>query len=480
MTVGTTSNVGMQRDYLTAFSALKARSQALRSEPISARAKRLRKLEEWVRNHVSDIEKAIFLDLGKPPMEVGTSEIFPTLAEIRHALRNLSRWTRPTPVDAPITFLGTRSEIRYEPKGTCLIISPWNYPFQLCIAPLVSCLAAGNTAVLKPSEFTPNTAALISKLVVDVFEHDLVVAMEGDASVSTELLKLPFDHIFFTGSPNVGKVVMRAAAEQLASVTLELGGKSPAIIDRTASLRDAAKRIALGKFLNSGQTCIAPDYLLVERSVCDEFLTLLQEEVKTLFGRNEDVNTKSVDYSRIVSERHFLRLDNMLKDALAKGAKVINSSEPDATSKFFPPTILTQVRDGMLVMEEEIFGPILPVLTYDSQQEVVDIINKKPKPLALYVFSYRGSFRESILKETSAGGVCVNDCVIQFIHPNLPFGGVNNSGIGKSHGHAGFLAFSNEKPIVKQKRGLSNAYLFYPPYTPLKRRILEVVLRWFV
>ncbi len=478
--MGKTPNIGAQVGFAAAFGELKARSQKLRSEPLGERVKRLKKLEKWVRDHTLDIEKAVFLDLGKPAMEVGTSEIFPTLAEIQHALTHLRKWTRPKPVDAPITFLGTRSEIRYEPKGTCLIISPWNYPFQLSIAPLVSCLAAGNSALLKPSEFTPNTAALISRLVKEVFEGDLVVAVEGDASVSTELLKLPFDHIFFTGSPAVGKVVMRAAADQLSSVTLELGGKSPAIIDRTASLRDAAKRIALGKFLNSGQTCIAPDYLLVERSVCDEFLELLQQEVKVLFGRGEAITTASVDYSRIVSERHFLRLDSLVKDALAKGAKLFVSGSQDATAKFYPPTILTQVNNEMLVMQEEIFGPVLPVLTFDSEHDVVEMINGKPKPLALYVFSYRKAFREFILKETSAGGVCINDCVIQFIHPNLPFGGVNNSGIGKSHGYAGFLAFSNEKPVVRQKRGLSNAYLFYPPYTSLKRRILDVVLRWFL
>jgi aldehyde dehydrogenase (NAD+) len=419
-------------------------------------------LEKWLRANQSGLEEAVYKDLGKPAMEVGTSEIFPVLGEIKQAIECIGRWTEPVKIDAPLTFIGTRSEVRYEPKGACLIISPWNYPFNLAIGPLVSCLAAGNTALLKPSELTPNTSSFIVKLVDEVFDKDVVSVVEGDATVATELLSLPFDHIFFTGSPAVGKIVMKAAAERLASVTLELGGKSPAIIDASANLKDAAKRIAFGKFLNSGQTCIAPDYVLVDNSIKDRFIELLKENIAVLFN----------DYSgRVINEKHSQRLKHLLDDALSKGAVEAMTGKQ---------AILVNVSNDMLVMHEEIFGPILPIVSMDVSKEAIDFVNAKPKPLALYVFSYNKSFREKVLNETSAGGVCVNDCVLQFIHPNLPFGGVNNSGIGKSHGHAGFLAFSNEKPVVRQKSGYSNAYLFYPPYTSLKQKILAVILRWFL
>ncbi|HMJ69495.1 MAG TPA: aldehyde dehydrogenase family protein [Cyclobacteriaceae bacterium] len=460
-------------DFGPAFRKLKDRSQLLRSEEIAVRASRLEKLDEWLRSNQSALEQAVFADLGKPAMEVSTSELFPVLAEINHAIENLQRWTRPTKIDAPLTFIGTRSEVRYEPKGACLIIAPWNYPFNLCIGPLVSCIAAGNTALVKPSELTPNTSAFIKKLVSEVFEEDIVTVVEGDATTASALLELPFDHIFFTGSPAVGKIIMHAAADRLASVTLELGGKSPAIVDASADLKDAAKRIAFGKFLNNGQTCIAPDYILVDNSVKEKFMALLKESVSELFGRAED-------YGRIINLRHFARLSNMVKDAINKGATPALTGEFRESEKFFPPTILTNVTDDMLVMEEEIFGPVLPVIGMDTKTAAIPLINSKPKPLSLYIFSHDRKFREKVLKETSAGGVCINDCVLQFIHPNLPFGGVNNSGIGKAHGHAGFLAFTNEKPIVRQKSGYSNAYLFYPPYTSFKRKVLGFILRWFL
>lgn len=429
-------------------------------------------MDKWLRDNQTALEEAVYRDLDKPAMEVGTSELFPALAEISHAIENIHRWTQPVKIDAPITFLGTRSEVRHEAKGVCLIIAPWNYPFNLCIGPLASCLAAGNTALLKPSEMTPHTSKFIVKLVDEVFEKDVVAVVEGDPGVATELLKLPFDHIFFTGSPAVGKIVMKAAAERLTSVTLELGGKSPAIVERSANLKDAAKRIAFGKFLNNGQTCIAPDYVLVDNSISEKFIELLRESVNEVFARDED-------YGRIVNEKHFKRLRMLLEDALDKGATQALSGIVDESKKYFPPTILTNIKTDMLVMEEEIFGPILPVLPIDINT-AVDYINSKPKPLGLYVFSRNRDFRENVLTNTSAGGVCVNDTVLQFVHPNVPFGGVNNSGIGKAHGHSGFLAFTNEKPVIRQKAGYSMAYLFYPPYTAFKRKILAIVLRWFI
>jgi aldehyde dehydrogenase (NAD+) len=461
----------------TLFSSARARSQQLRVEPVHYRVARLNKLRTWILKNKSRIQDAMFKDFRKPPMEVETSEIFTVVADINHAIRSLPSWIRPKLVDAPLTYLGTRSSVRYEPRGVCLIIAPWNYPFNLCVGPLVSCLAAGNTAIVKPSEITPNTSSLVASMVAEVFGQDEVAVVEGDASVTQELLKMPFDHVFFTGSPAVGKIVMKAAAENLSSVTLELGGKSPAIIDSSADLRDAARRIAFGKFINNGQTCIAPDYLLIEKSVREKFLTLLGERINELFGDGKTVTESSSEYGRIVNARHFARLSRLISDAIERGARPAIGGVVNETALFMQPTVLTDVSTDALIMEEEVFGPVLPVIEIDSIQNAIDLINRKPKPLALYLFSNNRRVRERVLQETSSGGVCINDCVIQFGHQELPFGGVNNSGMGKSHGFAGFLAFSNEKPVILQRRGLSNAYVFHPPFGAFKRKVLDWVTR---
>jgi aldehyde dehydrogenase (NAD+) len=464
----------------TLFGKQRQRSIELRSEPVKVRKERLKKLENWLTGKQSDLQEAVYRDFQKPPFEVISTELFPVLGEIKHALKHVDEWTAVKKIDAPVTYLGTRSEIRYEPKGVCLIIGPWNYPFNLCIGPLVSCLAAGNTAILKPSEMTPTTSAFIKEMIAQLFNEDEVTVVEGGVEVSSVLLSLPFDHIFFTGSPSVGKVVMKAAAENLTSVTLELGGKSPTIIDETANLKDAAKRIAFGKFFNNGQTCIAPDYVLVHHSVKKKFISLLKEHVKEQFGKGKSIGEDSVDYARIVNAKHFERLDRLIKDALNNGAKLELSGSGNAESRFLPPTLLSEVSLQSKIMEEEIFGPILPIVSYDQPEEVVQIINDKPKPLGMYIFSNDKRFREAIITRTSSGAVCINDCVLQFTHPLLPFGGVNNSGIGKAHGYHGFLSFSNEKPVIKQKKGWANADLFYPPYTSGKKKLIDLILRWFI
>ncbi|MFZ5972976.1 MAG: aldehyde dehydrogenase family protein [Bacteroidota bacterium] len=455
-------------------------SRELRHAPLRERKGHLRKLRAWLLAHRTELALAVKKDLGKSETDAEIAELFPVLVEIGHVLEHLDSWARPKKVDAPLTYLGTRSEIRYEPKGVCLIIGPWNFPFMLCISPLVSCLAAGNTAVLKPSEITPHTSHFIRQMVGELFEPNLVAVVEGGPEVSTELLKLPFDHIFFTGSPAVGKIVMRAAADNLSSVTLELGGKSPAIIDATARLADAAKRIAFGKFLNNGQTCIAPDYILIDEKVKEPFTTLLQKEIAALFGKGGQVTENASDYSRIVSKRHFQRLHQLVDDAIQRGARPLLSGQANAETLFFPPMLLDQVPLDAALMEEEIFGPVLPIIGLTDIGQAIQLVNQKPKPLSLYIFSNSNAFRERVLQQTSAGTVAINDCVLQFTHPNIPFGGVNNSGIGKAHGHYGFLAFSNEKPVVKQKGGVTNAYFFYPPYTRTSKRLLNFLFRWFV
>ncbi len=466
-------------DILKVFRRQKERCIELRLQPIKQRKILLREFCEFILANRDRIGQEIHKDFKKPLLEIDLSEIYPVVSEIRHVVEKLDDWTSPQKIDAPITYLGTRSKVVFEPKGVCLIIAPWNYPFSLCLGPLISCLAAGNTAIIKPSELTPHTSALIAALASEFFKEDMVKVFEGGQEVSTELLKLPFDHIFFTGSPSIGKVVMKAAAENLTSVTLELGGKSPTVIDSTAIIVDAARRIAFGKFLNNGQTCIAPDYILVHTKVKDKFIDALKKEVVNLFGENGKINESSASYSRIVNQKHFQRLNQLLTDAVDKGAKIELGGEVNAQTNFIHPMILTNVSLTTRMMQEEIFGPILPVIEYSTDDEVVTFINNNPKPLALYIFSQTSSFRNRILASTSAGSVCINECVIQFSHTNLPFGGVNNSGIGKSHGYYGFLEFSNQKPILKQMSRFSSISFLYPPFKPRLKFMLNMMLRYF-
>ncbi len=450
-----------------------------KKEPVSNRVKRLKALRIWIKANRAVIQQAIYRDFRKPAAEVDTTEIFPALDEIKTALDNLDRWATPKKVDAPITMIGTRSMIVYEPKGLCLIISPWNYPFNLSVGPLVSALAAGNNVILKPSEHTPHTASLIKKMCEEIFDSKTVTVIEGGPETSQSLLALPFDHIFFTGSPAVGKLVMKAAAEHLTSVTLELGGKSPTIITPSARIKETAQRVAVTKFINNGQTCIAPDYVLVHEAVATEFIFQLKEQVKKIFSENEKNIIESPHYARIVNQNHFDRLNTLLQDALDKGAKLELSGPIDKAQRFIHPMILSSVSMEARIMEEEIFGPILPIITYQSIDQAISMINEKPKPLALYLFSNTKTERKRIQNETSSGALCINDCAIQFLHHNLPFGGVNNSGIGKSHGYYGFLAFSNEKPVLRQRNGLTSFSFFYPPYTPFVGRMINWLLKLF-
>lgn len=461
------------------FERQRAQSGLLRRESTANRKERLKKLRAWIHDNRTAIHEAAYADFGKPSVEVDGVEIFHVLQEIDYALKNLDQWTRPLKVDAPFTMLGTRSYIQYEPRGVCLIISPWNYPFSLAVGPMVSALAAGNTVILKPSELTPHVSALLSKMVQDLFKSDEAVVFEGGPEVSQHLLSLPFDHIFFTGSPAVGKLVMKAAAENLASVTLELGGKSPTIVTDSANLRDAAKRTAVAKFINNGQTCIAPDYVLVDEKVVDQFVKKLIEQTQKLFKQESETFENSTSYCRMVNDRHFSRVNGLVQDALEKGAKIEFGGKVDAATRFIHPLVLTQVARDARVLEEEIFGPVLPVVTYKKIDEAVAFVNSKPKPLALYVFSDSAKVQQKILTETSAGAACINDCAIHFLHHGLPFGGVNNSGIGKSHGHYGFVAFSNEKPVLRQRSGMTSISVFYPPYTKLSRRIMDWFLKLF-
>ncbi len=453
------------------FELQRKNAQKYKNTTASERIAKLKAIKKLIIKHREGLQEAIYQDFKKSPVDTDLTEILPILSSISHIVSHLSGWMKPKRVATPLTVLGSSSRIMYEPKGVCLIISPWNYPFQLTFDPLIYAIAAGNTAILKPSELTPHTSAFMRKMLSELFAEEEVAVIEGDAVVAQTLLQQPFDHIFFTGSPMLGKVVMRAAAEHLTSVTLELGGKSPAIIDETADLKDAAEKVAWGKFINCGQTCIAPDYLLVHEKVQPEFTRLLQESIQTFYGAEAG---KSKDYARIVNQRHFLRIKTLINNAVENGAKVIFGGEMRESENFISPTLLTHVQDTHSIMQEEIFGPVLPIISIKSMVEATQYIATKPKPLALYFFGQNNQNCDYVLNHTTAGGTCINDTLTHIGNPDLPFGGVNNSGIGKTHGHHGFLAFSNERAVLHQRIGLTTIKLLYPPYTKTKDQILQL------
>lgn len=461
------------------LSSQKETALSWRTSTAKERIERLKKLNNWIISNRKDIQNALYADFKKPPVETDLSEIFAVTSEITHAIKNLKSWMKPKSVPTPITMFGTSGKIYFEPKGCALIISPWNYPFNLAIGPLVSALAAGCTAVIKPSELTPNTSTLIERMVSELFEPFEVAVFQGEAEVAKALLELPFDHIFFTGSPAIGKIVMKAAAENLTSVTLELGGKSPAIVDAEANLKDAAEKLIYGKYVNCGQTCIAPDYLLVHESIQEEFLVELKVALKKMYDSNYVGIEKSPDLARIINDKHFGRLIEYLKDALDKDAKIEFGANYDAPTRYIEPTIISNVTNDMSLMKEEIFGPILPIKTFKMLNEAISFINSKPKPLALYYFGNNSKHAELVLKETSSGNILINDCLVHFLNLEIPFGGVNNSGMGKAHGHFGFLAFSNEKGALKQRIGINNATLLKPPYSIRTQKIIKSMIKWF-
>ncbi len=455
----------------------KSSCQRLKNSSPEERIAKLKSIEKYMLSHKQELYDALYADFKKPSSEVVIGELLGVKREIGHIVSHLKSWMKPRKVGTPLLLLGTKSYIMSEAKGLCLIIAPWNYPFNLAINPLVHAIAAGNAVILKPSELSPNTSSFIKKMIFSLFDESEVAVFEGDAIVSTYLLEQKFDHIFFTGSPAIGKVVMQAAAKHLTSVTLELGGKSPAIIDSNVDIVSTAKKIGWGKFLNNGQTCIAPDYVYVHEKVYYSFIGALEETIKLFYDHDNKGIQNSSDYARIVNKKHFNRICHLLDDAKSKGATIISGGEMDESTCFIAPTLLTNCTDEMLIMQEEIFGPILPILTFKEENEIVTKLLKEEKPLALYVFSKDALFSDYILNNTTSGTSVVNDCLIQFGHSNLPFGGVNNSGIGKSGGLFGFQEFSNQKSVLKQYTNLLN--IFYPPYTFKTKWLIEQVLKWF-
>jgi coniferyl-aldehyde dehydrogenase len=455
-----------------------AQRDAYAREPypsLTLRHDRLARLAALIEKHEQEIVAAIGADFGtRPAQETRLAELFVIAAGIRHARRNLSRWMAQRRVPTPLYLWPGRSRLLRQPLGVVGVISPWNYPVQLALLPVLAALAAGNRVMLKPSELTPRTSALLERSVEQHFAQDEFAVVTGGPDVGDAFSRLPFDHLFFTGSTAVGRKIALAAAANLTPVTLELGGKSPALIHADADLAAAAPRLATGKLLNAGQTCIAPDYALVPASRVDALAAAVRDSVVSLYPSFRD----NADYSSIVNDAHYRRLTALIDDAVRKGARAVaadpGAAAPDAASRKLAPTVLVGVNDSMAIMKEEIFGPVLPIEAYDSLDQAIGKINARPRPLSLYMFGGDAAARRRVLERTAAGGVTIDDTLLHFSNENLPFGGIGASGIGAYHGERGFLTFSHQKAVFVQPR-LSFTWLLRPPYGKRFERVLGLL-----
>jgi len=441
------------------------------------RIERIKRIKKAMFDYREEIQKAIYDDFKKPAIEVDMTEIYVIVNEANDAIRYIKKWMRIKRVPTPINMLGTSGKIKYEPKGSTLIIAPWNFPINLVFGPLISAIAAGNTVIIKPSEYTPHTSALTQKIVAAIFNENEVAVVNGGVETATELLKQRFDHIFFTGSPKVGKIVMKAAAEHLTSVTLELGGKSPTIIDESASIKQAVKKITAGKFANSGQVCISHDYIFVHRSISAEFIKAFKARIISVFGKNA---AASESYTRIVNKGNTKRLASLVDEVREKAEdKIAFGGNYNIEECYLSPTLILNPDDDLRVMKEEIFGPIVPIIEYDDINKVIEYINNGEKPLAMYVFSKSSSTIKKLRDYTSSGSLNINETAIHYYNTELPFGGNNNSGMGKAHGYFGFKEFSHKKGMLKQHLPFSAIELIMPPYTKASKFWADIFLKYF-
>ncbi|BAH18363.1 aldehyde dehydrogenase [Macrococcoides caseolyticum] len=431
--------------------------QTQSTKDIKFRKKYLKALKKSIKKHESDILDALKSDLGKNKVEAYATEVGFVMKELSYIIKELKNWAKTKSVTTPMMQFPAKSFIKYEPYGTVLIIGPFNYPFQLVMSPLIGALAAGNCAVVKPSEMTPQTSMVVQEILEEVFPPDYVKVVQGEKEVTSQLLDERFDYIFFTGSTKVGQIVYEKASKHLTPVTLELGGKSPVIIDDTSNLKVAAERIAFGKFMNAGQTCVAPDYILIDNEIKMKFVEALQATIQEFYGAQIE---QSEDFGRIVNDNHFNRLVNIIEDSRQQ---VIYGGESNADELFVAPTIILDPKLSDSVMQQEIFGPILPIIGYDTFNEVYDIVEQYEKPLALYLFTEDSDQITAVFNRLSFGGGCVNDTILHLANPNLPFGGVGHSGIGSYHGKYSFELFSHEKSYITKSTKLESGLLF-PPY----------------
>ncbi|TDW48899.1 aldehyde dehydrogenase (NAD+) [Flavobacterium sp. 270] len=435
---------------------------------IGYRKETLKKLLYNIQKSEDLIVKALYDDFKKPEFEAVLTETNYVISDLKDTIKNIQKWAKPKRVFPSLLNFPSTDYIYKEPYGNVLVIAPWNYPFQLALCPLIAAVAAGNRVVLKPSELTPHTSAIIAKIIEKTFHINHVEVFEGGIEVSNKLLAQRWDYIFFTGSVAVGKVVAKAAAENLTPVTLELGGKNPCIVDETTDLKLAAKRIVWGKFINAGQTCIAPDYILIQKNMKVNFITYMIEEIIKAYGKKID---KSPDFARIINTKNWLRLVAMIESET-----IIFGGENDANKLYMAPTLLDEPHLDSLVMKEEIFGPILPILTYETENDIHNVISRYEKPLAFYVFTENNSFAKKLIKNYSFGGGCINDTVVHFSNKRLPFGGVGHSGIGAYHGQMSFDTFSHHKAVVKKGNWL-DLPMRYAPYKD-KLASIKRILDW--
>lgn len=431
---------------------------------INFRIKMLKALKDAIINHEEDIIEALNKDLKKSKFESYITEIGILIDEINFAIKNVKSWAKPKRVKTPLMHFKSRSYIYKEPYGVALIIAPWNYPFQLVLSPLIGAIASGNCSILKPSEYTPNTSNVISKIFNKAFSRDYIAVIEGDSEVSKALLKEKFDYIFFTGSVPVGKKVMAAASENLVPITLELGGKSPCIVTRDGDIKLWAKRIVWGKYLNAGQTCVAPDYLVVHKSIKEQLIIEMKKSITDFYGEDP---SNSKDYVRIINEKHFERLIGLLD----KG-KILYGGKYNREELYISPTLIDNITWNDPVMEDEIFGPILPILSYENLEDVISMINNHPKPLALYIFSNNKIEIDKIVNSIQYGGGCINDTILHLATPYLPFGGIGSSGMGSYHGKASFNVFTHEKSILN-KSNIIDIPFRYPPYNDKNLKLVK-------
>ncbi len=438
--------------------------------PVEQRRRDLLKLKRMLLDHATGIAAAISADFGhRSHQETLLADLFPTVAGIDHLHAHVARWARPERRGVVWYFLPARARVIYQPLGVVGIIAPWNYPISLAFSPMAAAIAAGNRVMLKPSEFNPATTALLEELLGEIFPIEQVAVVTGGAEVGAAFSRLPFDHLFFTGSTPVGRKVMQAASEHLVPVTLELGGKSPAIVEPGFPIERAARGIATGKLFNAGQTCIAPDYALVPEEDVERFVT----EVTAAMQRLYPTIAGNPDYTSIINDGHFSRLTGLVADARARGARIVEIGQGDGRT--LPPTLLIDVNDDMKVMQEEIFGPLLPIVSYRDLDDAITYVNAHPRPLSLYLFGNDGPGRRAVLSRTTSGGVTINDTLLHVVQENLPFGGVGPSGMGAYHGHAGFRTFSHAKAVFSQSR-LNAISLLRPPYGARFDRMIKFLL----
>ena len=454
------------------FEAQTANRWAMAQTTSKERITMLKSLKSEIEAKREQIKAAMYADFKKPYAESELTEIHTALDEINFAVKRLSKWMKPKKVKTPISLFGSNSFIQYEAKGVVLILAPWNYPFSLLINPLIAAIAAGNCVIARPSDKTPHTAEILKNIISKVFQSNTAVVVLGEVDLAEKLLELPFDHIFFTGSTNVGKKVMAAAAKNLTPVTLELGGKSPVIIDRDIDLEDCAEKLFWGKFMNGGQTCVAPDYIFIPEELKLSFIALFKNQIEKRFGENAKDRLETQDFARMIDIQAYHRLAKKIKDE-----KKLLSDQAIESEKFIPPTLLTDVALDSPIMEDEIFGPIMPILTYQTLETPLSYIQKNPKPLALYIFSKNKKVIKNILSSTTSGGVGINHVVVHLANPHLPFGGVGHSGMGSYHGEFGFKTFSHERAVLKQG-WFTLTNLYFPPYNTKLSKLAFKLLRW--